>query len=215
MKRIFSLISVPNKFLFFFIFLYLYTSQLNSQTRDVFDAIENKDYSTAIKIWESRSQQGDASAQFNLALLYHFGLGVDKNINIAIYWYERSAANGDSKAQNNLGHLFYEGIEIKKDIPRAVHLFKLAARQGISSAQLNLGRSYTKGIGIKPDLLNGFIWLSMAEKSNLGSESEKVKIEISELSELLTGKQLSLAKIMVTKCWDTSFKVCEMGDNEQ
>ena len=214
MQKILSLIWYLNKFLFFYIFLFLYSTQLYSQTSDVFDAIENKDYSSALQIWQSRAQQGDASAQFNLALLYHFGLGVDKNINIAVYWYERSAANGDSKAQNNLGHLFYEGYEVKKDIPRAVHLFKLAARQGISSAQLNLGRAYTKGIGIKPDLLNGFIWISMAEKSDLGNETNKVKNEISELSKLLTVKQLSLAKIMVTRCWDTSFEVCEMDDRQ-
>jgi len=189
------------------------TSQINAQSSEVFEAIDRKDYSKALEIWQSRAKQGDSSSQFNLALLYHFGLGVEKNINIATFWYEKAAANGDSKAQNNLGHLLYEGKEIQKNIKKAVYLFRLSARQGSSSAQLNLARAYSKGIGIKPDLINGYIWMSMAQKSNLGNETERVKEEISALAELLTKKQISIARVMITKCWDTSFKVCEIGDS--
>ena len=205
---------VNSKFFFLLILFCFFSSQINAQSSEVFDAIDRKDYTKALEIWQSRAKQGDSSAQFNLALLYHFGLGVEKNINIAIFWYERSAANGASKAQNNLGHLLYEGKETKKNIPKAVHLFRLSSRQGSASAQLNLARAYSKGIGIKPDLLNGYIWMSMAEKSNLGDETEKVRQEIEALAELLTEKQLSIARVMITKCWDTSFKICEIGDSE-
>jgi len=183
--------------------------------RNATEAVDAEDYIAAFSFWSRDAKKGDSSAQFNLALLYQFGIGVEKSIKDAVYWYEIAARAGDAKAQNNLGHLFYEGQSVLKDVPRAVELFEKSARQGNANAQLNLSRAYTSGVGIQLDLLKGYIWLSMADKSDLGSNSERVQKDLMELSQFLTEKQLSLAKIMITSCWDTSFEICDVADTRK
>ena len=37
------------------------------------------DYATAVRLWRPLAQQGDAEAQFNLALMYFEGKGVPQN----------------------------------------------------------------------------------------------------------------------------------------
>jgi TPR repeat protein len=176
-------------------------------------AAADKDYATAFTIWQDEAENnGDASSQFNLALLYQFGLGVVKDVDRAVFWYAKAAAVGDSKSQTNLGHLLYEGIDVKRDISKAMELFEYAARQGNVSAQYNLSRAYLAGVGVKPDFIKGFVWLSMASKSSIGEEAKKVEKGLLELSEMLTPIQLSIAKLLAVSCWDSGFKACERDD---
>lgn len=177
------------------------------------EAAQNKDYVTAFNIWQAEANnKSDSSSQFNLALLYQFGLGVVKDIDKAVFWYTEAANAGDSKAQTNLGHLFYEGGVVTRDISRAMKLFELAARQGNVSAQYNLSRAYLAGIGVKPDFVKGFVWLSMAAKSSVGKEAEQVEKGLVDLSGMLTPVQLSISKLLAVSCWDSGFKACEPDD---
>ena len=44
-------------------------------------------------------------AQYNLAVMYKSGEGIEKDIKQAIYWYEQSAKQGYQNAQNQLKRL--------------------------------------------------------------------------------------------------------------
>ena len=74
-----------------------------------FLASESGDYTTAAKQWQPLALQGDALAQFNLALMYHRGLGVSLNESKAVSWYMKSAQNGYSKAQEFMAVAYREG----------------------------------------------------------------------------------------------------------
>ena len=51
-------------------------------------------------------EQGDASAQCNLGLMYYEGRGgVDRDNDEAKKWYRKSAEQGNSSAQSALKHL--------------------------------------------------------------------------------------------------------------
>ena len=63
-----------------------------------YEAYKRGDYATAHRIWKSRADGGDASAQYNLGLLYHHGLGVKRQLSEAAKWYARAAENGDADA---------------------------------------------------------------------------------------------------------------------
>jgi TPR repeat protein len=67
------------------------------------------DYNTAVMKWQPLARQGDAMAQFNLALMYHRGLGVGIDEARAVAWYKMSAENGYIKAQEFLAAAYREG----------------------------------------------------------------------------------------------------------
>jgi TPR repeat protein len=51
------------------------------------------------------AERGYPDAQFNIALCYYSGLGVEKNINEAIKWFVISAKNGVSESKSIINKL--------------------------------------------------------------------------------------------------------------
>lgn len=72
-------------------------------------AASDGDYSTAVMKWKPLADKNDAKAQFNLALLYHRGLGVNMDEAKAVSLYMQSANNGYKLAQEFLAAAYYEG----------------------------------------------------------------------------------------------------------
>jgi TPR repeat protein len=74
-----------------------------------FLAAESGDFNAAVQQWGPLADQGHPIAQFNMALLYHSGLGVDLNEAAALEWYKKSAKNGYYKAQEYMAVGYREG----------------------------------------------------------------------------------------------------------
>ena len=80
------------------------------------------DYATVLKEWIPLAAQGNASAQFNLGVMYAFGEGVIKDIVYAHMWFDIATANGDERGQE-LKEIFTEEmtpsqIEKAQDLAR-------------------------------------------------------------------------------------------------
>ena len=83
-------------------------------------AAEAGDYDAAVMQWKPLADRGNAAAQFNLALMYHRGLGVALNETKAVQWYKKSATNGYGKAQEFLAAAYREGwFGLQKDTQKA------------------------------------------------------------------------------------------------
>src|ERR1051326_5967343 len=67
------------------------------------------DYATALKEWRALAEQGDASAQNNLGVMYENGQGLPKNYEQAHVWYQQAAEQGLPSAQANIGVLYENG----------------------------------------------------------------------------------------------------------
>ncbi|MEJ2270163.1 MAG: tetratricopeptide repeat protein [Desulfobulbaceae bacterium] len=78
---------------------------------------------TSFQLYQPKANQGDADAQFNLALLYYTGLGIPQDRRYAIYWYTKAAEQGHIQAQYFLGKLynFGDGEEVRQDFKLAVY----------------------------------------------------------------------------------------------
>jgi len=88
-------------------------------------AAETGDYQTALQKWEPLANQGDPLAQFNLALLYHSGSGVDVDEQKAVSWYHKAADNGYYYAQEYLAVGYQEGwFGLPKDRKQAKYWLK-------------------------------------------------------------------------------------------
>lgn len=56
------------------------------------------DYATALGEWMPLAEQGDATAQNNLGVMYEYGLGVPKDDAEAVKWYRMAAEQGNALA---------------------------------------------------------------------------------------------------------------------
>src|SRR5712671_6597991 len=111
-------------------------------------AYRRGDYATAMRLWRSLADQGNADAQSRLGFMYQNGRGVPQDDAAAVSWYRKAADQGNANAQVNLGFFYDEGRGgLQKDDREATRLYKLAADQGNADGQNNLGVNYRDGLG--------------------------------------------------------------------
>ena len=107
------------------VFLSAASSSFANGYNDGFVAAETGDYQTALQKWEPLAKKGDPLAQFNLALLYHSGAGVEVNEQKAVSWYHKAADNGYYYAQEYLAVGYQEGwFGLPKDPKQAKYWLK-------------------------------------------------------------------------------------------
>ena len=75
------------------------------------------------------ADQGNASAQFNLGVMYDTGAGVPQDYAEAGRWYRLAADQGNAGAQNNLGVMYRNGLGVPQDFVEAHMWANLAALQ--------------------------------------------------------------------------------------
>lgn len=126
-------------------------------------------YASDVKRDRRAAEQGDASAQFKLALRYDQGLGVPQNYTKSVKWLREAADQGFAEAQYNLGIMYNNGLGVPQDPAEAFQWFRKAAEQGLESAQKNLGAMYGRGQGVPQNHAEAYIWSSIAVMS--GSDS--------------------------------------------
>ena len=95
--------------------------------KEGFAASQRGDYATALREWRPLAEQGYASGQYNLGLMYRNGYGVPQDYAEAVQWYRKAAAQGDGDAQNNLGLMYGTGLGVPQDYVQAHKWYNLAA----------------------------------------------------------------------------------------
>ncbi len=80
------------------------------------------------------AEQGDAEAQYHLAVMYGAGVGVETDYDEALKWYSQAAEQGYAKAQYNLGMMYYFGKGVLEDKVTAYQWVILSAERGEQAA---------------------------------------------------------------------------------
>jgi TPR repeat protein len=93
--------------------------------------------STGLTATLKSAERGDATAQFNLGLIYGKGEGVPRDFKQAFEWYKKAAEQGHLSAQSNLGVLYYNGQGVAQNFTSAYAWLNLAAAQGLIVAVKN------------------------------------------------------------------------------
>ena len=83
-------------------------------------AFKRGDYATALREFRPLAERGDATAQFNLGIMYDTGLGVPQDYAEAARWYRKAADQGNATAQFNLGFMYSNGRGVPQDYAKAV-----------------------------------------------------------------------------------------------
>lgn len=108
-----------------------------------FTAAQRGDYATAYRLWLPLANQGNASAQFNLGVMYDNGQGVPQDYAEAVKWYRKAAAQGDAQAQNNLGVRYDNGQGVPQDYVQAHKCTTWP--QPLSRTKLNVNKPHPIG----------------------------------------------------------------------
>ena len=168
------------------------------------EAYQAGDFKTALAQWLLFAEQGNASAQSNLALMYEHGKGVVQNHQSAVHWYTLAAEQGEAVAQANLGAMYDTGRGVVENDSTAIKWLNLAAAQGYAHAQAYLGVMYVNGEGVTADYLRAYMWWSLAA-DNGDQPSAQYKHSIASK---MSPAHLIKAQQMATKCFNSGYDDC-------
>lgn len=168
-------------------------------------AYDRGDYEAAIKEWQPLADQGDASAQFNLGLVFGEGQGVPTDYAEAARLYRLAAAQGHAKAQFNLGLMFNEGQGVQQDFSEAARWYRSAAAKGHASAQNNLGRLYKIGRGVPQNYIAAHMWLNIA----CALDGENGCGNREDVAKKMTPADISEAQRRARICMESKYQNCD------
>jgi TPR repeat protein len=149
------------------ILILLGVSPLRAGMDEANEAFERGDMKAAFVEFLAEAEQGNAIAQYNVALMYAEGLGTKKLPDEAVRWYRMAAEQGHADAQFELSEMLYWGDEVPADLAESAHWTRLAAEQGHAEAQFALGSMYYSGEGVPVDLNESAHWTRMAGEQGL------------------------------------------------
>lgn len=109
-----------------------------------------------------QAEQGDASAQLELAKRYFNGIGLPRDYQQAFAWLKLSAAQGQIDAQYYLGWMYAHGKGFEKDPKQAFYWVQLAAQQNDGQAQYLLAQFYDSGFGVEQSAIQAHAWYQKA-----------------------------------------------------
>lgn len=130
-------------------------------------AFEREDHATALPLYRSRAERGDAEAQYRIGLMLRFGWGIARDAATAASWLRRAADQAHAPAQAELGAMLRLGRGVPEDARAAARLLRAAAASGIGIAQLSIGRMYRDGIGVDKDLIEAWVWFLLAGENQV------------------------------------------------
>lgn len=115
-------------------------------------AYQEKDYETALKRFKKSAEKGNATAMFNVGVIYKNGLGVRKDDDEAFQWFLKSAEKGFANAQYLVSQLYEFGEGVPADSEAAFQWLLKAAENRNPSAMDEMGRAYANGLSVDKNM---------------------------------------------------------------
>ena len=102
-------------------------------------AFESKQFTTATRMLAPLAEQGNAEAQYRMAIMAQNGLGMVENQLLAYRYMKEAAEAGMGLAQHGLGFMFMQGECVEQNAAKALEWFSRAADQGLQGAMTTIG----------------------------------------------------------------------------
>ncbi|MBO4521138.1 MAG: sel1 repeat family protein [Alphaproteobacteria bacterium] len=101
-------------------------------------AFSQGSYDRAFDYWRQAAEEGDLTAQRNIAHLYRWGKGVKQDLTQAAFWYYTAAKGGLDTAQYNLGVMYLRGEGVPRNEDEGIIWLQRAAEQNNERARKKL-----------------------------------------------------------------------------
>ena len=138
----------------------------------------------------SQAEQGDARAQYHLAVAYLNGHGVAKNPSLALKWLEKAAQQDHADAQYALGTIHLAGRGVRQNFQTAFKWFEMAAQHNHAESQYQIGLMYRSGGGVAIDKTRAYVWFNLAAAQG----HARAAIERDRLLPTMTAEQVAVAQ---------------------
>jgi uncharacterized protein len=119
------------------------------------------------------AENGDTAAQYDIAMMYLKGRGVEQERERAGIWLNNAAKQGDAKAITRLGILHYKGELGETDYSEARRLFEQVQDESVL-AQYYLGEMYAGGHGVQQNYGTAIDWYQKAADGGFQRASGKI-----------------------------------------
>jgi len=156
--------------------------ELNQQSKDF---LTKGDTKSAVPLLKKAAEMGQPESQYNLAVFYQQGVGVEINDSIANYWLIKSAKQGSVNAQFKIAYSYAVGRGCKKDMDKAFYWSLECAKQNDPECMWNVLSCYGDGLGTKLNKDSMVVWAI-----KLGSLPE---MEDLQMSGYITNARINLA----------------------
>jgi TPR repeat protein len=100
-------------------------------------AARSGNHVNALREFRVLAEQGHASAQYSLGLMYDNGRGVTQDYKKSVKWYRKSVEQGHAEAQYNLGVMYGNGNGVRQDSVYAHMWFDIVASNGDENGAMN------------------------------------------------------------------------------
>lgn len=135
------------------------------------------------------AEQGIASAQYQLGVMYNWGKGVPEDNKEAAKWLLKAAEQGHDNAQVNIGYFYIQGKGVPKDFSAGMDWLLKAAEQGKDEAMANIAAMYHKGEGVTRNEAMAYMWFILA-----GNRKQQYVASREYLEKTLPAEQLEEGK---------------------
>lgn len=143
------------------------------------EALDRKDYASALNWFRKAAEQGNPEAQAKLGLMYYDGRGVKQSFAEALSWELKAAQQGHPLGQEVVGNMYRWGKGVTKDYAVALMWLRKAADQGSTNAQLALSAMYMRGEGVPQDTEKAMEWIQKAgAKKSSPVQASTIKADI-------------------------------------
>jgi len=154
-------------------------------------AFEAQDYQTALTNFTEGAMLGHALAQFNLALMFHQGIGTAQDFEQAMQLYGLSAQQGITQAQFNLGLMYDRGEGVAQDFREAYYWYQQAADAGSADGQYAVGTMNFYGQGRRENFAEALRWYQEAARQ--GHRDAQYNLGVMNLNGLGAEANLTVA----------------------
>ena len=154
------------------------------------DATDKEKSGMSLEQRKAFAEQGDTTAQYDLAVMYDNGQGVAQDFKAAANWYARAAEMGHASAQFSLSGMYERGRGVPQDYKTATMWLTRAAEKGHPVAQNYLGMAYMTGQGTPRNYVRAHKWWNIAASQG----DEKAKEYREKIEKTMSSTQIVEAK---------------------
>ena len=137
-------------------------TEASAQFNTALNYLTGQNLPAAVVWFRKAAENGFSVAQYNLAVAYDLGVGVDQDMKKAVYWYREAALQNDTDAQAMLAACLHNGEGGEQNFEEAAQWFKRAAELGSADAQYQIALYYIEGRTAPKDYVQAYVYLSLA-----------------------------------------------------
>lgn len=164
--------------------LMLSISSFAGTLQEGYEAVRNGNPEQGHAILQPLAENGDADAQYAVAVLYREGWGVEKNLETATGYYQKSAEQDHRDAMFEVGLMYQVGQGgLTKDYEKSAKWYLKSAEKGHPAAMYAVAGLYYNGMGVKRDMDMAMSWYQKSAAAGF-PPAQKLLNEVNKVNSL-------------------------------